>query len=90
MLRRVQHDLATIVGHRREPVDEPAHVVRLGRLEPADAERALTLREVRPRLTRPDGDRVGAREWIDQHKSSARARRSMPSLSNGARSAMFT
>ena len=90
VLRCVEHDLATIVGHRREPVDERAHVVGLGCLEAADAERALTFGEVRPRLTRPDRDRVGAREWIDQHKSSARARRSIASLSNGARNAMFT
>ena len=45
---------------------EPAHVVRLGRLEPADAERAAVARQVRPRLAVADdvhplaGERVEA------------------------------
>ncbi len=46
----VQHDLATVVGEGRPPIDERAHVVRLGRFEPAHAERAHVARQVGPAL----------------------------------------
>ena len=58
MLRRVEHDLAAVVRHRRPAVREPAHVVLLRRLEPAGAERAAGGRQVRAVLARVDDERA--------------------------------
>ena len=52
---------------RRPPVGEPAHVVRIGRLEPADAERATVAWQVRARLAQTDDVHPLARECVETH-----------------------
>ena len=52
---------------RGPSVGEPADVVRFGRLEAADAERAAVARQVRPRLAVPDDVHPLAGERIETH-----------------------
>ena len=65
VIRRVQHHLAPIALHCRPPIGKPMHLVRIGRFETADAERAARRRQVRPRLARPDDVHDRAQIWVD-------------------------
>ena len=65
VIRRVQHDLTPIVGHRRPTVAEPAHVIVVWGFEPAGAERAVRRRQVRTTLPTSHDMHERAEEWIN-------------------------
>ena len=80
---RVQHHLAPGVRHGGPPVREPAHVVGVGRLEAADAERAAGGGLVGPALAIADHQHRRAAER--RRRARRRRRRWRPRRSSPAR-----
>ena len=84
--RRVEHDLAPVVRHRRPAIPEPADVVGLRRLEPARAERAAGGREVWAVLARVDDERPHAGQPVGPQVGASRGAHAAPANPRSPRS----